>query len=47
MTWNGRHGKGAMRAHREAKRREAQARNAETAHEDTRAHRLGRCGVNH
>jgi uncharacterized protein with GYD domain len=27
-TWNGLHGKGAMRAHREKKRREAEARQA-------------------
>lgn len=37
--WNGRHGRGAMRLHREAKRAEAEDRNARTPLERRRAYR--------
>lgn len=46
-TWNGKHGRGAMRKRRAEKHLDAEARNAATAHEATRAHREGRCGVDH
>lgn len=37
--WHGKHGTGAMRAHRERKRREAEVRNALTKPERRRAYR--------
>lgn len=40
MSWNGPQEKGAMRKHREQKRREAEARNAATPVERTRRYRL-------
>jgi len=42
-TFTGRQGKGAMAAHRRDKRTEAEARNAVTPHDRTRAHREVRC----
>lgn len=42
FTWNGRHGKGAMRALRESKRAEAEVRNAVTPADRRRSARLGR-----
>lgn len=39
--WNGKHGKGAMRLHREVLREEAEERNAKTPLEKRRAYREG------
>jgi hypothetical protein len=41
--FQGRQGKGAMRAHKVVLRAEAEHRAANVQHDDTRAHRLGRC----
>lgn len=41
MSWHGSYGKGAMRAHRIAKREDAERRNAKTPPERRRAYRLG------
>lgn len=41
MSWHGPYGKGAMRAHRNAKREDAVRRGADTPPERTKVHRLG------
>lgn len=41
-VWNGKHGEGAMKIHRDRKKTEAQTRNALTLPERRRAHRLER-----
>jgi hypothetical protein len=43
MTWHGKQAAHATRTLRELKRAEAEVRNAATPHENTKAHRLGRC----
>ena len=43
-AWSGPAGRGAARERRAGRRAEAEARNAATVHQDTRAHREGRCG---
>jgi hypothetical protein len=42
-VFTGRQGSGAMRAHRERKRREAEERKGRVTHERTKAHRRRRC----
>jgi hypothetical protein len=43
MAFNGKQFKGIARIMRDVKRAEAEARNANTPHENTKAHRLDRC----
>ena len=41
--FHGKQGKGAQRVRKAELREQAEARNAETLHGNTKAHRLGRC----
>lgn len=41
--FHGKQGQGAVRAHKAVKRAEAEQRTLLTPHENTRAHRLGKC----
>jgi len=41
--FTGKQGKGAQRAARDVRRAEAEHRQALTEHDNTKAHRLGRC----
>lgn len=43
MTWHGPQPKGAARTRRAERREDAEHRNAETPHNRTKAHRLGKC----